>query len=70
MVYAEGIGDPVDVVEVTDDLGGVMDGAIAETVAPELVDFPVADPVRFSSQNLSVAAQGSIRRDQIGAAPG
>ncbi len=69
LVYAEGIGDPVDVVEVADDLSGVVDGSIAETAPPELGDFPVADSMRFGGQNVGIAAQGSISRAQLGTAP-
>ena len=41
--HADGVGNPVDVVEVRDHLDGVVDRAVAPAVAPELIDVRLTD---------------------------
>jgi hypothetical protein len=59
-VDAQTVGDAVDVIEIRDDLGGVMDGAVIEADGAEAFDVGVGDGSRVVRQLHRVVAEGAI----------
>ena len=68
-LHAQCIGHAVDVVEVGDHLGGVMDGTVVEAVAAQRVEIGGHHGVRRVRQLDSKGAQGAIRSAEIGLPP-
>lgn len=57
----KGIGDAVDVVEVADDLGGIVDSTVIHTVSAEHIEVGRAHLLGSARQLFGVFAQGSIK---------
>ena len=58
---AEGIGDTVDVVEVADDLGGIVDSAVVHAMGTEHIEVGRAHLLRGARQLFGVFTQGPIK---------
>ena len=65
-VHIQSVGDPVDVVEVGDDLGGIMNGAIVEADGAEALDVGMGDGPGVVRQLHRVVAEGAILLCQVG----
>ena len=65
VLHIQGIGDPVDVVEIADDLGGVVDGRIFEATVPQSSNLRLANTGRIPSQLLGKHAQTAVLRRQL-----
>lgn len=66
---AEGIGDTVDVVEITNHLRGIMDGAVIEAVATEHVEVGRPHLLRCFGEFFGIHTQRHILWGEGGLAP-
>lgn len=66
---AEGIGDSVDVIEVGDDLGGVVDGAVVQANGTKSLDIPCFHNRGTQRQFFGVGAEAGIHGGQRRSTP-
>ena len=68
-VNCQSIGDAVDVVEVADDLGGIVDGAVREAVLAQLGNIGVIYLGRGEGEFGGVGTEGTIGGCECGRVP-
>ena len=69
ILHRKPVRDPIDVIEVGDDLRGVVDGGIVESVFTQGVDVNGANGRRFRRELFRVAAQRLVGGAQRGLGP-
>ncbi len=66
-VNAQGIGNPVDVVEIRDDFDGVENVAVAQAVLAQRLKMPRLQCPRSARHHLRKSAQSLLARSKVGA---
>lgn len=62
-------GEAIDVIEVTDDLSGVVNGIVVKAIRSQQFDIAVPDPGRIVGEPFGIAAQRHVGRAEIRCVP-